>query len=463
MNYMKIAIAKEVPKGTVVIQKSAHDDLRFVEKDGVQSLHVPFAKKQQYRSAIRTLRHIVRTVKAKKIEKVAIDWSLIHEGVSKDISDEQCAESIASHAIAAWYDFESFKSEKSKAVRCELFITGAPDVADSIKKGVVIGESLNEIRELANMPAGHLTPAILASEAKKMMTGVSKTKVTIFDENKIASLKMGALLAVGGGSKFPPRLIIAEYMNGPKGEAPIVFVGKGITFDTGGIQVKPGSGSSIHEMHLDMSGGAVVLGALKALARLGVKKNIVAIVSSAENMISHESMRPGDIVTSMSGKTIEILHTDAEGRLVLCDALTYAQKTYKPKLIVDVATLTGAALVALGTTASAYMTRQDDVCDKVYDAGEATGELMWPLPMWDDYAYMTKSDRADIANIANDWSRYGGTINGAMFLGEFVDHKQPWVHIDMAPRMDANPRDHLAKGSTGEPVRTLVKLAETDF
>jgi leucyl aminopeptidase len=350
------------------------------------------------------------------------------------------------------------------------------NIPQELEKSFVVGSALggvvNTVRDTANTPANHMTPEILAKKAVDMFTGVKNVKVTVLDAKKIAALKMGLMLGVAQGSQHAPRLIVVEYMGAPashqkKGSASqgkhidIALVGKGVTFDSGGIQIKPGSGASIHEMHLDMSGGAMCLGALKALVGQKVEKNVVVVVPAVENMVSKESYRPGDILTAMNGKTVEILNTDAEGRLILADALTYVQKMYKPKMIVDVATLTGAALVATGTVASPFMTNRPEFVMQMMGYSELAGEYHWPLPLWSEYDYVLKSDRADMANIATADPRYGGTIAGAKFLEQFVHKDIPWMHIDMAPRMDSNGRDGLGKGSTGEPVRTLVQVVKS--
>jgi leucyl aminopeptidase len=261
------------------------------------------------------------------------------------------------------------------------------------------------------------------------------------------------------GSKKPSASSSKKKGSGKAGDKndPIVFVGKGITFDTGGLQVKPGM--AMYEMHMDMSGGASVIAAIACAAKLGLKKNIIGLIPSAENAVSDEAMRPGDIYTSMSGKTVEVLHTDAEGRLVLGDALTYA-KRYNPRLIVDVATLTGAALVAVGQHASIIMTKDRKLEDTFREYGEYTGDYVWPLPLWDEYKQYTKGLHGDISNIPQGDTRYGGTINGGTFLSNFTEGEK-WVHIDMAPRMTAVQSDKLAKGATGEPSRLLVHIAES--
>jgi leucyl aminopeptidase len=301
-----------------------------------------------------------------------------------------------------------------------------------------------------------MTPSVLAKTAQTLAKG-TKVSVKVLGQKELKKLKMNLLLAVGQGTKEETKLIVLEYKGAAAlKEKPIVFVGKGITYDTGGLNVKPSG--HMHDMHMDMSGGSSVIAAILCAAKLGIKKNIVALVPAAENAISDDAMRPGDIITSMSGKTVEVLHTDAEGRMVLADALTYS-KRYDPKVALDVATLTGAALVALGQHASAIMTKDDVLEATLRRLGEESGDYVWPLPLWDEYQQYIKSTRADISNIATNFSRFGGTIEGAAFLANFAP-ECPWAHIDIAPRMESIASDKLAKGSTGEPVRLLVKFAE---
>jgi leucyl aminopeptidase len=317
---------------------------------------------------------------------------------------------------------------------------------------------MNKARDIANTPGCDLSPTKLGEAAKDLMKG-TKVSVQVLGEKEITKLKMNALLAVGQGTRSETKFIIAEYWGAGKAstQKPLVLVGKGITYDTGGLNVKPSG--FMHDMHMDMSGGSAVLAALAAAAKLGVKKNIIALVPAAENAISDTAMRAGDIVTAMNGKTIEILHTDAEGRMVLADALTYSER-YSPRAILDVATLTGAALAALGQHASAVMTKDTALETTLRTLGEASGDLVWPLPLWDEYKQHLKSHRADISNIATNFSRYGGCVEGGTFLSHFAPKNVPWAHIDIAPRMDSIASDKLAKGSTGEPVRLLVSFLE---
>ena len=256
------------------------------------------------------------------------------------------------------------------------------------------------------------------------------------------------------GSSEEPRFIIAEYFGGTKKERPIVLVGKGVTFDTGGLSIK--LGDAMNEMHMDMSGGAAVLLAVVLCAKLRLKKNVVALVPAVENMPSGSSYRPGDILRTMSGKTIEVLNTDAEGRIILADALTYAKK-YRPRLVVDVATLAGATLAALGQRASAIYTK-DDKLEKIFrQLGEESGDYVWPLPLWDEYEEDIKGTFGDVINLGK--TKYGGAITGAIFLYQFAKD-YPWVHIDICPRMTSIEGEFLAKGATGVPVRLLIKILE---
>jgi leucyl aminopeptidase len=267
-------------------------------------------------------------------------------------------------------------------------------------------------------------------------------------------------LGVGRGSDEEPKFIVMEYMAGGAEDQPIVLIGKGVTFDTGGLDLK--SDTSMYEMHMDMSGGAAVIHALVLAAKLKLKKNIVALVPAVENMPSGSSYHPGDVLTSMSGKTIEVLNTDAEGRVILADGLHYAKK-YRPRLVVDVATLTGAIHVALGNHASGLFTRDQDLEYEFRALGEETGDYLWPMPLWDEYESEIRGTFGDWANTGK--GRHGGASNAALFLYQFTKDEKgreayPWVHLDIASRMTGADGDYLAKGAAGAPVRLLAKLLE---
>jgi len=326
-----------------------------------------------------------------------------------------------------------------------------PKMNTGLKQGQIIAEAINRCRELADTPGGEMTPRKLGAAVLKERT--AKLKVDVLDEKKIAGLGMGGLLGVANGSKEKPCLIVLEYQGAKKDDRPLVFVGKGITFDSGGLNLKPSA--NIYEMHLDMSGGAAVIQSLAAIARLGLKVNVIGLVPAVENMPSGESYRPGDILKTITGQTVEILNTDAEGRIILADALGYGQK-YRPKLIVDVATLTGAAVVALGQRMSAFFATSAELEDFGRTIGKKSGDEVWPLPLWDEYQEELKSDFADLANIGQ--RHYGGAILAAVFLKQFVG-KFPWIHLDIAPTMTSIDGHYLAKGATGSGVRFLIELA----
>ncbi len=407
---------------------------------------------------LRTLiRTIVQTAKKNKLTKVVLPLEYADFPKCAEYGEAWFWSTVAENILLADYEYTTYKSKQPKKTLIEIIlVTKSEKVAkEGIKRGMIVGEYANICRDVANTPGGDMTPQMLAERAKMVLKG-TKAKVTVLDEKAILKLKMGGLLGVGQGAKDKPRFIVIEYFGGKKSEAPVVFVGKGVTFDTGGLQVKPGM--AMYEMHMDMSGGASVIASIGAIAKLGLKKNVVGLIPAAENAIGEKAMRPGDVLTMMSGTTVDVLHTDAEGRLILADALHYARK-YNPKLIVDIATLTGAALVAVGTHAHVIMTKDRKLEDTFRDLGEESGDYTFPLPLWDEYKQYTKGANADIANIPTGDSRNAGTITAGMFLAHFTK-KMKWVHIDMAPRMTSNQSDKLAKGATGEPTRLLVKIAE---
>jgi leucyl aminopeptidase len=304
-----------------------------------------------------------------------------------------------------------------------------------------------------------MTPKVLAKAAKDAVKGLP-VSVKVLGKKEITKEGMGAVLGVAKGSSEDPAFIIMEY-KGSK-SAPIVLVGKGVTFDSGGLNIKPETG--MYEMHMDMAGGASVIHAIALAARLRIKKHIIALVPAVENMPGNNAYRPGDILKSLSGKTIEVLNTDAEGRLILADAITYS-KRFKPSVVVDVATLTGAAMSALGLHANALLTRDDALSETLLTLSENTGDYLWRLPLWDEYEENIKSTFADVANLASSGggpARYGGAQNGGMFLWQFAKELDcPWAHLDIAPRMTTIPNEELAKGASGTPVRLLAAFIET--
>jgi leucyl aminopeptidase len=327
-------------------------------------------------------------------------------------------------------------------------------VAAGLKRGEAIAAGVTLARECANRPGNHCTPTWLGQQAQKLGKEHG-LKVEVLDRKAIEKLGMGSFLAVAQGSAEPPRFIVAQYHGAPKTQAPVVLVGKGITFDTGGISLKPSG--EMDEMKFDMGGAASVLGTLRAVAELKPKLNLVVIVPTCENMPGGRAVKPGDVVRSMSGQTIEILNTDAEGRLILCDALTYAER-HKPAVVVDVATLTGACVVALGHHHSGLFTADDRIAEQMLAASRAALDPCWRMPLDEEYDEALKSNFADMGNIGG--GRAGGAITAAMFLKRFTS-KYKWAHLDIA---GTAWKSGAAKGATGRPVPLLTHfvLAQAD-
>jgi leucyl aminopeptidase len=302
-------------------------------------------------------------------------------------------------------------------------------------------------KEWANRPANHATPTLLAKTAQGLATKHSKITCQVMGPKEVAKLGMGAFMAVAQGSDEPLRFIVLQYNGGAKSQAPTVLVGKGITFDSGGISIKPAA--EMDEMKYDMSGAASVLGVFRTLATLKPAINVVGLIPSCENLLNGRAVKPGDVVTSMSGQTIEILNTDAEGRLVLCDALTYAER-FKPHAVVDIATLTGACVVALGAVRSGLFSPDEALSKALCAAGDAAQDLCWPMPLDEEYGEGLKTSFADVANVAG---RAGGAVSAAKYLQRFTA-KYPWAHLDIA---GTAWKSGASKGATGRPVGLLVE------
>ena len=325
--------------------------------------------------------------------------------------------------------------------------------AESIKRGEVIGASVITTRRLVNEPAAMIYPESFADRATELGQSVG-LDVEVWDEKKLSAEGCRAILAVGAGSSRPPRLVMLRH-NGGGDEAPIALVGKGVTFDSGGLSLKPSDGMA--DMKCDMAGAATVVGVMQAISRLGIKRNVIGFCGLAENMVSGDSYKLGDVIETRSGKTIEILNTDAEGRVVLSDTLDVAIQ-HEPTAIVDLATLTGACMVALGVEVAGLMTNNPELCKEIEAAAERQGEPVWQLPMFKLYDEKVKSKVADIKNIGE--GRWGGAITAAKFLENFVDNT-PWVHIDIAgPAFADSPKPHRDAGATGAMVRSLIDWLE---
>jgi len=357
------------------------------------------------------------------------------------------------NALAAGYRFDQFKSKPDDSRRplrrLTLIVERRNELAQAeaaMQQGVAIGEACALTRDLGNLPANVCHPTYLAEQAQ-LLAGQFGLDCEILERADMEALGMHSLLAVARGAEQPPKLIVLHYRGAAKSSKPVVLVGKGVTFDTGGISLKPGA--DMDEMKYDMCGAASVLGTIKAVAQMALPINLTVIVPATENMPDGKATRPGDIVTSMSGQTIEILNTDAEGRLILCDALTYAER-FDPDVVIDVATLTGACVVALGNVATGLFANKDGLARDLIEAGEETGDRAWQLPLWDDYQDLLKSPFADMANIGGRW---GGAISAACFLSRFAK-KYDWAHLDIAGTAWTSGKD---KGATGRPVPLLTQ------
>jgi leucyl aminopeptidase len=358
----------------------------------------------------------------------------------------------AETALHARYRFDQLKTKNDQTEprlqRMVLNVIEAENLAAAkmaVEIGTAIGKGVATARDLGNLPGNICTPTYLADTAQKNAKRYPDMNVKILKQDDIEKLGMGALLSVAKGSRQPPRLIVINYDGGKKGDKPVVLVGKGITFDSGGISIK--SSASMDEMKFDMCGAASVLGTMVTVGELKLPINVVGIVPSCENMPDGAANKPGDIVTSMSGQTIEVLNTDAEGRLILCDALTYSER-YKPRAVIDIATLTGACVIALGKHPSGLLSNDDTLAEKLRNAGQRSGDRVWQLPLWEEYQDQLKSNFADMANIGG---REAGTITAACFLSRFAE-KLKWAHLDIAGTAWESGDN---KGATGRPVPLL--------
>ncbi len=372
-------------------------------------------------------------------------------------SESECIQAVVEGALLADYDADRYKSERNGQRRIDpldlaLSSPAGEEAQAARERGRIVAEAQNFTRHLVNEPSNQMTPTLLAQQAKGMAERFG-LECQVLGPDEIRALKMAAFWAVAQGSEEPPQLIVVRYAPPDAPQTPVIgLVGKGITFDTGGISIKPSE--SMHEQKTDMAGGATMLGVMQAIAQLKPKLRVTAVVPATENMPSGKAYKPGDVITSMSGKTIEILNTDAEGRLVLADALTYA-KQLGCTVLIDAATLTSAVTIALGNITTGVFGWNKEWVDRVLAAAAMAGEKMWALPVDEDYRDLYKSSIADLANTGG---RYGGAITGAMFVGEFAGDT-PWVHLDIAgTRWSNEEKPFMAKGPTGHGVRTLVQL-----
>ncbi len=357
-------------------------------------------------------------------------------------------------AATTLYQFNDFRSKKNQAEKSITHLTFLVDKQDlaaskhAVKEGSAISHAMDNAKHLENMPANICNPKYIANAATKWAKSHKKVKCTVLGEKAMEKLGMGALLAVGRGSANESQLIILEYAGGKKSQKPIVLVGKGITFDTGGISLKPST--AINGMKYDMCGAASVFGALQAAVELALPLNIIMVIASAENMPDGDATRPDDIITTMSGQTVEIGNTDAEGRLVLCDALTYCER-FKPEVVIDVATLTGACIVALGSQASGLLSNNQALADELLKAGQDIYDRAWQLPLWPEYQDALDSQFADMNNVGTGDA---GAITAACYMARFTE-KYPWAHLDVAGTAHVRQKKAYA---TGRPIPLLCQF-----
>ncbi|QPJ86239.1 leucyl aminopeptidase [Sarcina sp. JB2] len=413
------------------------------EKLNKERLRRVFGKVQKY----------IESLKGKKI--------FIEFVKSKNISIEDSVRAMIEGLSLSNYKFNKYKSDREKIDETDVSITIGghnlehKDYSDIVEESKILVETVFNARDLVNEPSNVIYPETLAEEAVKFSKRYG-FEIEIINHKKIEELQMNSFLAVGKSSIHKPKVIVMRYFGDKDNlDQKLGLIGKGLTYDSGGYSLKPSN--SMVDMKSDMGGAATVIGAISAIAKRKLKINVVAVVAACENVIGNEAYKPGDIISSMAGKNIEILNTDAEGRLTMIDAVTYAIREEHITEIIDVATLTGAALVALGNDVTAVVTNNDSFYKELEKAFTSTGEKMWNLPNFDDYKTLIKSDIADLKNTGG---RYGGTITAGLFVGEFVENK-PWLHLDIAgPAYITVPWDYCPKGGTGAGVRTLYELAK---
>ena len=395
-----------------------------------------------------------RWLRSKEISTIAT----VPQGATiNNISTGDAAQAIAEGALLGTYTFRKHmtKEEDRPGEIKQVSIVGADRLKSQLEagadKGQIVAEATNLARDMVNEPANYMTPTDMVEMATNLAES-NGLEITVLDTEQMEELGMGGLLGVARGSRQPPKFIALNYKGGTAKEPDIALVGKAITFDSGGISIKPSE--KLEEMKGDMAGGAAVMAAITAIAQLKPKINVMALIPATENLPDGNALKPGDVLTAMNGKTMEIISTDAEGRLILADALSYAKK-HGARKMVDAATLTGACRIALGDICTGAFGNNQELMDSVLAAGKETGEFIWQMPMYDEYGEQNKSDVADIKNVGG---RLAGAITAAKFLAEFADDT-PWVHLDIAgTSLTDKERGYQIKGATGVPVRTMVNL-----
>lgn len=402
---------------------------------------------------VASIEKVMKAVASKVLDTPAKTITLYLDDLLGDEYLAERAEIVSGAFVYQAYSFDDYKSKAAKDILIdEITLTTSSDSVDlvdaALNEGAIISSGVNVARTLGNLPGNVATPSYLANRAAELAACNDKLTTKVLGMNEMEALGMGAFISVAKASVEEGQLIVMEYNNGPEGSAPLALIGKGITFDTGGISLKPGAG--MDEMKYDMCGAASVFGAVEAVVDMDLPINMVAVVAAAENMPGGNASKPGDIVTTMSGQTVEILNTDAEGRLVLCDAITYTLQNYKPAAMVDVATLTGACVIALGSHATGMYANDEDLADDLLSAGEETNDRAWRMPLWAEYDKQLDCNFADMQNIGG---REAGSVTAACFLQRFVDDT-PWAHLDIAGTAWTGG---AKKGASGRPVKLLVE------
>ncbi len=443
----KLAFAPD--KITIEAAGKEVGDIRYNPADKTCTVSLGKRGKVNLETVRRAGGAIAKWIAKNDLSEAGVDLASLPE---KSTSLKSSAGALVEGLLLGGFTFDKYKSNTNQSTcRVHLLATKETKLLRSeVERAAIISEAVNLSREWAHEPPNIINPVSLAERARKLAaeTGL---KCRVLDDKQLEKMGAGAMVAVGKGSATPSRLILLEYPGKSKGK-PVVLVGKSITFDTGGYSIKPGEG--MVGMKYDKSGGMTVIAALVAASRLGLKRPLVGIIAAAENMISGGAYRPNDIVKAMNGKTIEIISADAEGRLVLCDALGYAQKKYKPRAIIDLATLTGGVVVALGSIRAGIMTNNDALAEALAESGERTYERLWRLPLDDEYFELIKGDDSDMKNSG---ARKAHPIIGGIFLKQFVSDDIPWAHIDIAGVADTEKDlPYCPKGATGFGVRLLM-------
>lgn len=438
------------------------------ERNGILKQFVFIGTGRQNEVWYRELENLRRTVGAAviRLKSLEVESAVIQipDKQRFGVEEHELIKQMVVAASMASYEFSTFKSDKKKEWNCKILISSDgkdnPIRNNALSEAKIISEAINDARLVCDMPPNVATPTYVSEEAKRVSSLVGNLKCAVFGRDRAAELGMGGFLSVDVGSEQDGKFIVLEYECEQKGAPTIALIGKGVTFDSGGISLKPST--SMTGMKFDMSGSSAVIAAMRIIAQLKPNVNVVGIAPMVENMPSGRANKQDDIITFMNGKTAEIISTDAEGRLILADALCYAEKFYKPSVIIDIATLTGACLYALGHSYTALMTQDEKLSSLLVESGRVTGDRVWPLPMDEDFRDAIKSDVADIANSGS--TKYkAGTITAGLFLSNFVENAK-WAHLDIAGTADGVPNvNYLGSGATGVGIRLLTDFVMNRF